>query len=485
MGEEEVAALGDAFSRRFLLDHNAPMTLRALLDGVDALTGDEALPKRQLFLVAEGGRHRLTNPSFPLNARLVYTWSRRFSPPDILLSTVPVLDDETALLQLIAWSDVNGAFHFFERREGRWTWAGNSFTAFDPRARGKGPFDSHINGGLVMKELKEPWAHWQSMSSSIPRELLRDTDFDNHPGLSHVDGAEVLEGLVKSGVRRWTRSRIKARTASGSIDAPHELFRHLTHATSANLIGAKEAYPPRPGTMITLPPTFFLDHDMLRLVQRGLGLSTSLVPDMPVAVRAEDYVAAIEALDIGVRARNGARIAGDTHFCFVVPERAFEDVVAVDHMLREDMLSARLVLCLLMVDFANPVRSPLRESLLSHCPTDPVALGPSALNAPFVAAVEARASAGTAEAEFLDYWHSSDLVGRVRQEFSSFMEALGAHSADPDGVQNILRLGETRRMMFRTRKLNEFDATTARAAGDIGIWHMRKDGSIERSDAFV
>lgn len=483
MDSSEINGLGDAFTKRFLLKGIVPLTLRDLLEGIDALDGDEVLPDRRVFLVAEGGRHRLSNPAFPLNARLVFTWSPAFSRPVLFLSTVPSLDDQTALLQLVAWSESDTTFHFFERREGRWTWAGNSMTAFDDRARGKGPFDSHINGGLVMKELKAPWAHWHSQSSSIPFELLDGTDFGKHPAMSAIDGAELLENLVKAGVRHWTRSRIAKRTQNNQIALPRELAQHLTHATSANLVGATVSYPPPQGEEFTLPASFFLDVDTFRAVDKRLGVTTSILPTIAIEVSPEDYLGAIGELDIGVVAANGTRVPGDTTFCFVVPERAFEDVTVVDRMLRDELLSARLALCILMVDFSNPVRSPQREALLRHFPQAQVALSAATLDAPFLASVQANAGAPI-EDEFLSYWNDPDIVGRARSELASFSGAVSQLASTSPGVVEIVRLAEARRNLFRKRKLNEFSSTTARAAEDVGFWRMTKTGEIVPDDNF-
>lgn len=37
---------------------------------------------------------------------------------------------------------------------GSWVWHGNSLHAFAPDTRGKGVFDGHVSGSLVMKELR-------------------------------------------------------------------------------------------------------------------------------------------------------------------------------------------------------------------------------------------------------------------------------------------------------------------------------------------
>ena len=71
------------------------------------------------------------------------------------------------------------------------------------------------------------------------------------------------------------------------------------------------------------------------------------------------YQACLSQFD--VRVSDGEHtFAGDTHFVFVVPEPAFEDVLVLETLIALGILSDRLAAALLMVDFTNPVFSPRR-----------------------------------------------------------------------------------------------------------------------------
>ena len=61
---------------------------------------------------------------------------------------------------------------------------------------------------------------------------------------------------------------------------------------------------------------------------------------------------------------------GDTHFCFLVPERAFEDQAVLREAIEIGLVTKRLAACLLMVDPWNPIFSDRRRALLRHVPAD-------------------------------------------------------------------------------------------------------------------
>ena len=98
MSLREINELGDSFTREILLKGHNPLTLSTLVQAIGTISGDLTFPIRKMFLVAEGGQFRLSNPSFELNARLVFTWQKSdSSPPDLLLSTVAVADSAAYL----------------------------------------------------------------------------------------------------------------------------------------------------------------------------------------------------------------------------------------------------------------------------------------------------------------------------------------------------------------------------------------------------
>ena len=51
-----------------------------------------------------------------------------------------------------------------------------SHHALEDATRGKGPFDSHVNGSMVMKELRSPWIHWHAPQAGINEEAFAPDD---------------------------------------------------------------------------------------------------------------------------------------------------------------------------------------------------------------------------------------------------------------------------------------------------------------------
>lgn len=83
-------------------------------------------------------------------------------------------------------------------------------------------------------------------------------------------------------------------------------------------------------------------------------------PALPVL--GEMYVAALATFEVAL-VDGGFRQPGDTHFAFLVPERAFEDLDVIKKAGETNLLSDRFIGCSLMVDFSNPVFSSRRSSL--------------------------------------------------------------------------------------------------------------------------
>lgn len=485
---DEVQGFGDAFTANVLLTGRNPLTLRALVAEVDSISGTSALPLRNLFVVGEGAHFANKFPRFDRNIRLVYTWRRNSSAPaDILLSTEAVPDSESSLLQLIAWSETGGAFHFFERhREGLgWIWAGNSFHSLEAGSRGRGPFDSHINGALVMKELKEPWVHWHSMSGGIPREVAFPTEeLRVDPLFVEMTGAEALEPITRVGVRRWTRNRIQSDIADGELRNMEWYARQVLWTTSVNLVSTgllsdvldDEAE-------IELPATFFYDMDAIEWLAAEMVDGASIAGLVPSArVKGGLYRQALERLDVRVedREHGGTTVPGDTQFAFVVPERAMEDLAVIRELVTQQALSARLALTLILVDFPNPVFSPKRAALLKHFPVR-CALGNSgaALDGAVISSVRATEIVnGSPEGELLSWWEASDVLGTARKRLTAYMEAVSAKLSSIDGVLDVLRLADARREAFRRRSLNEFRHTTARNGVILSMLEMSTTGTV-------
>ncbi len=485
----ELESFGDAFSQRMLMTRTPPQTVRELLDRMSSLPTGQDLPAREMFLVAEGARKSLVNPAFPTNARLVYTWGKGgFGNADaeIMVSTVPVLDDPASLLQVMAWSETDASFHFFEREGGRWMWMGHSPHALDPRSRGRGPFMGHRNGGPVMKELLFPWAHWSSTTDTLPLETLENTDLGKHPAMSTVvSNAQTLEDIVRSGLKRWARARMAADQAARAIRNPLAYGRQIVTTSSINLFSTNSVLArDNHDEPLDLPKPFFFDWPALKSVAARLGLDQAVLDAQAFPVARDAYKQAAEDLGLHVLgSRFGPRVEGDTHFAFVVPGRAHEDQVVVDSVLNAGWMSPRLVLAMLMVDFSNPMFSPRRAALAQLFPETPVPLDTSPpLDTPILdAARNGAAAAHPAVVEMLENFEE-DPQQLLDTRLGGFGDGVRSTLATAQGAADILQLASSRRMEFREgmlRELAEFEATMARLDPPASPRRMRADGTIE------
>ncbi|MDT5231242.1 MAG: hypothetical protein QOI39_1742, partial [Mycobacterium sp.] len=387
-----------------------------------------------------------------------------------------------SLLQLIAWSEKDREFHYFERKNGAWGWAGNSFHALAAPTRGQGPFDSHINGSLVMKELKVPWSHWHSTDSNIPRSLFEpDSEFNTDPLFAELEGAEFLEGVVRTGIGRWTNGRFARHLTGATLTGLPDYLRQLLWCTSINLASSTKSFHDPSVTRFDLPSTFFFDADALDFLVAELDPAANVLPTARLTVDAQLYRTAVAnaALHVLDDDEPPHQVAGDTNFAFLVPERAAEDQVVVRELVSREVLSARLGLCLLLVDFCNPVFSPRRAALLRHIPAS-VAAGAhgAALDTALIGAVGTPApQQDSPEAELLDLWHSPDILKRAGEMLGNYNAAVNERLQSPDGVADLLRLADSRRQVLTTRSLFEFHATLATGAPAPHL-AMAPDGTV-------
>ena len=160
------------------------------------------------------------------------------------------------------------------------------------------------------------------------------------------------------------------------------------------------------------------------------------------------------------------RFDGDTHFLFVVPEAAYEDVHVLQRLLEHGILSRKLAASLLMVDFRNPVFSPRRRALMRYVPTDAPLGAPAAFDNAFIGAIRATVDAGNggaAESELLANWDLSETWPSVfEQRIGHFVAGVLSTIDRPDSFARIFELAESRRREFRSRPLAEFRLDDAR-----------------------
>lgn len=487
MDPSEVEELSDPFAKLLLKQGTFPMSLRALLAAFDAFNDDPSgLPDQESYLVAEGGKIPRSPDTVSLDRGFRFAVTReREGEVQVLISASKFLDSETNFLQVLGWDPENRVYHYYERRKGTWTWAGNSHHALKPPTRGKGPFDSHVNGSLVMKELKIPWTHWHSMSTSIHNDVLAPEDpLRTEPIFTHKTGAEDFQvRVVEPGITRWTEARLdKSVAADGTVSGVPLLMRQVLETTTVNLVSAAEvSHLVQEDSPLRLPTTFFLNADAL--LDR-----IELDPQVdPISVDGQLYLESLERYDFALVDKRGNRWQkGDTFFAFLVPEPAFEDLDVLWQLLERDILTPRFAACLLMVDFSNPVFSTRRQRLMRYVPDQArITIDGSNLPSAMVEAIEAANPSpltGTPERDFLDNWSLPEAEWRAAfaRRIERYFQALAAKAGTDEGFDGFVRLADSRRREFRNRPLDEFGLTlpTTNILNDAPFLQMTEDGTV-------
>jgi len=487
---EERTQLADPFAKLLLTNGIFPLTLAELLLVLSRLDGTpDGLPGQRMFVIAEAGQIFWNESSsrLPRGVRYVVTRNRNGDTgADILVSTRPPSDSREAFLQVAAWDNQNRVFQYYERIGETWFWEGNSWHALSEPTRGHGPFDSHVNGAPVMKELKLPWLHWDSGSQGIPLESFPpDHPLHTDPLFQRRESAELLEKqIVRPAISRWTRARLDHVLSEASgVMAPEALLRHITSATTVNITSSTQRSVGLEAEL-DLPLTFFFDRDAL--VNR-LGLE---VPIPRIMVARGNYESALVDLGIALRHKaSGFVQPGDAFFAWPVPERALEDQLVTAELVRRGILSASFVLALLLVDFPNPLDSPARESLLAYVPSGPLPV--SEIEPRMRAAIERAAAnvspeappAVVARALALD---EPKLRSQAVDSIGAFLQTVQRRAATRDGVLDYMRLAAVRRRAFRRRKIAEFDLSLPFSAviDDGPALALLADGTVvQRDDA--
>lgn len=467
----------DPFASLLLKRGIFPLTLRNLLAELDATGNDPAgLPKQeqQCFLAADGGQIPWTPATANANRlfRFVIVRSQE-GDAQLLISASTVLDSTTQFIQLIAWDESNAVYNFYERRDGSWVWAGNSGHALAHKTRGQGPFDSHVNGSLMMKELRLPWNNWHSMNASIQENVLAPNDplLTEPLFVDKVSAHELERNVVRRGIERWNQARIKKSTSANGtrLSDVRQLFRQVLHTTTVNLVSAsQQSDQVTDDTMLRLPKTFFLNPEAL---QDYIGLT---LPNTNIEVPGRLYRGSLERYEF--RLTDGSYTQkGDTFFAFLVPEPAFEDLNVLWLLLRRKIISRRFGASLLMVDFANPVFSSSRKKLMAYVPRTARLFDiahdtngeqvMSDLESQFVdviEGVESTLTPNSPELQFLANWRLPEATWKptFEKRIGDYFLHLVRNAATEEGFDGWVRLAESRRRQFRRRPLAEFRLTT-------------------------
>jgi hypothetical protein len=481
--QEAAAELGDPFATLLLLRGIFPTTAGEVLEAFDReAPADDPLRTGLFFLLGEGSQIPMSAATAAVSRRLRFVVTRGMSTDgaDVLVSA---FHPDEGDVELMAWDARTGGFNFYQTvgATSAWVFAGNSRHALRDPTQGKGPFESHLSGSFVMKELRFPWLHWHSKAANIlPSVLPRDPPLVGHPWVTarNPQGADICEiEVAKPGITRWTTARFAQLLAGdGVIEDPARILVQVLGTPSINIVTSnRESRDAVAGEPVVLPQTFFVDSEALT---ERLGL-----PAPPrFAVDGALYLKNLAAFGTRLEDGQGFERPGDTHFAFAVPERAFEDQEVLRKAIDVGLLSRRLAACLLMTDFPNPVFSPRRAALMAHVPaTARVTGGTSEFSDRMGEAITAAAPqtpGGSPEREFAERWARGEDLASFGAELQAYYAAVTGRLTTQAGYDDYVRLAESRRARVHPMPIFESPLLFARTDVPPGTREMRADGTV-------
>lgn len=459
---------------------NPSLSLESILAQIDLLNdSDNGLPEQNVFMIAEGGQIAWSENTNNLDRglRVVVTRSKQNDTKLMISTTYPFDEDESVFLQVIGWDDVSGVFNYYERRVGRWFWAGNSWHALNEPTRGRGPFDSHINGSVVMKELRDPWIHWHSQAQSIPFESFgANNPLRHHRLLQNRSNAENLErSVIIPLIERWTRRRIDKQLREGSnISGITHLMRQLLSTTSFNLVSSLEPSSLiKDDSLVPIPTEFFIDKE-------GLLDTLDIFPDVGVIkFSGKHYKEIIQKYKVSLKdQRQQFEQQGDAFFPFLTPCRAFEDTVVLRELLSRELISEKFAATLLMIDFPNPIASIKRTSLMKYVPDviDTNINNPHPIQHAILNAMHSSLSLFSPSDPALQVLEDMQITN-WREVFSlrvtEYLKKVKLKAMTLSGFDDYFNLLESRRNSFRKKPLSEFDLTLPSSSITTSVKHLK------------
>jgi hypothetical protein len=445
---EAAEELSDPFATNLLLAAEFPRTAEEVLEKLAAKVGaGDPLSKRHSFVLGEGSQLATGSAAAAEGIRFVVATGTGDEGPDVIVSA---FHPESSDIELMSWDHKAGGFNFY-RAVGdgpAWVFAGNSRHALSDPTQGKGPFESHTSGTLLMKELEIPWNNWHSSEAEMPETVFPQDDVRRtHPWFTEKQGAEDCETAVAvPSMRRWASARFqRIIDAGGAVGDPRRVLKQVLGTPTVNLISSRaESHDPDAKEGVKIPPTFFVSANALS--SKAIGLAAP--PEFNVST--ENYKACIEKFDFKLSDGDGFEQKGDTRFAFFVPERAREDDAALEAAIEFDLITPRLAAALLMVDFPNPIFSARREALLAHVPSSAtIANQSSSFSEEMANTILDKAEStpeGSPEREFAERWNVGDhFAPAFNQLLGAYFAQAKERAATPDGFDDFTRLAESRR----------------------------------------
>ncbi|KAI9170659.1 hypothetical protein HJFPF1_00129 [Paramyrothecium foliicola] len=434
---------GDSFAQ--WLSAKNRTSYRYLDQILSDVNGDSAY-NMQIFAIGDGSYiDQTTVPGgwFNPHVRLLAVIAPNSNPTLRFFAVGPLdVQNPNGFLQVASWD--GKVFHFYAVEDigasggvRDWTYQANSLDAFTDGASYDasylGPFNGHVNGGTIMKEIHAPWYHWLSASnpdfiaclSTEAIEKIKKVPYlignDGTPlGGENIVMADELESIVEESLIDWYGTRVhndfcdpKDPSNQTPLEQPKNIHRWMAHlllTTTVNFAASATSG----ATTYTIPNDHFYNQELLS--QLTFTNKKKIAPDMlPIfKVNMDMYESAVQSLRLSLlqevvedkpaasaenpyiylaRGTLGGGKQTDSYDIttfvetlpnsegvpFVCLQTSIEDAQGVLSMQKniqghgkkypKGLLSDTFVQAILMVDFCNPVYSWRRGVLMRYLPS--------------------------------------------------------------------------------------------------------------------
>jgi hypothetical protein len=385
-----------------------------------------------------------------------------------------------------------------------------------------------------MKELHQPWPHWDSNQqhlTNFPKATLKTlrtakylaSDSESNDisvlgineeplGISFT-GADILESTIKSTVQSWTLQRIKKDFFESDgktlAKSPKNVSRWLAHTLLTTNVNVQCGMPQESG--FTVPINFFINDETISQLPNSISVlggtlrvsgkrytdaATALGLCLLQEVDQKDFdelpmenrFKAYEGILGGGRQTNSHRqvlfaktLAGEGNAPFTIIQPSYEDAQGTARAQgikpKVQLMSDRLLNCLMMTDFCNPVYSWRRGVLMKYVPSD-VTLQPDntysiecssskqgkprvgchCLPCSIIDSDYAKNDSTSPEAAFKAIFTNYD-IGDISDQVQTYLKRVSQALSKGTGIQDYMKLAECRRRIYRPLPLNEFGFT--------------------------
>jgi hypothetical protein len=182
------------------------------------------------------------------------------------------------------------------------------------------------------------------------------------PLYATLAGAFALQINFQSLQSRYTRGLVEASILNGTISNVPALLNRLINTTTVNF----ESDDPsaHDATLVGVPKDFFIFFSALTMQQISLAFT---VPELNITRSMHDAFVAQHKFTLQkINSHFVYQQPGTTFFTFFVPVPAYEDQIAIQQLIDQQVIDANFAASVLLVDFPNPLFSAQRSSLMKY-----------------------------------------------------------------------------------------------------------------------